>query len=299
MGTRLDRPAVAVPARMGPVGRVGRASARKLAERAAAGAMANGHLQPSEVDLLLNVGLYHDRNLGEPAMAALIQDDMDINAEDPYPGGRGSFSFDVANGACGVLTALQIADGFVRSGVIDHALVVASDADPGRRMGYRFPFSAAGAAVVCGRAEAGDARLSGFRWEHAPGEGELFRARVGFFDGRNRLRIEEHPDFAATAAVWAAKAAASLLADARLRSSQIDLVVANPLTEPFLAGLSAHLGVGPERVVAVDGAERVHTAGLLVALEAAADQGLLAGARRVLLVSAGAGIVAGAALLLP
>jgi 3-oxoacyl-[acyl-carrier-protein] synthase III len=67
---------------------------------------AGGH-DPDEFDLLVNAGMYRDRNLGEPALAALIQDDIGANTEDPHAEAHGTFSFDVANGACGVLTALQ------------------------------------------------------------------------------------------------------------------------------------------------------------------------------------------------
>ncbi len=292
MGTWLDLPAVAHP----DWGR--RASAHRLADRAATAALARTGLAAGQVDLLLNVGLYHDRNLGEPALAALIQDDIEINRDDPRSGGRGTFSFDVANGTCGVLTALQIADGFLRSGAVEHALVVASDADPGRRMAPRFPFEPSGAAVLCGWS-AGDRGLAAFHWERAAGEQELFRSRVAFEHGRNRLRVEQRPEFGIAAALWAAKAAGALLSGVSLRTDDIDLVVANPLTEPFLDGLSSHLGIERGRFVEVPGAEAVHTSGLLVALAAAAEQDRIGGARSVLLVSAGAGVVAGAGLWLP
>ena len=35
-------------------------------------ALEGAGLRPGDVDLLINAGLYHDRNLGEPALAALI-----------------------------------------------------------------------------------------------------------------------------------------------------------------------------------------------------------------------------------
>ena len=93
-----------------------RKSALRLADAAAHGCLTDAAVLPADVDLLLNVGLYRDRNLGEPALAALIQEDVQINPEDPSPGGHGSFSFDVANGACGVLSAMQVADRFLRCG---------------------------------------------------------------------------------------------------------------------------------------------------------------------------------------
>jgi 3-oxoacyl-[acyl-carrier-protein] synthase-3 len=290
MGTRLDRPFVAVPAMRS------RASARKLADRAIRGALDHARIEPGDVDLLLNAGLYHDGNLGEPALAALIQDDVHINPDDPHAGGHGSFSFDIANGACGVLTAMQIADGFLRAGTIEHALIVASDADPGRRMADHFPYAATGAAVVCTWAER-EKGFAGFCWEHDPDQAELFKSRVGFEGHRNRLRIEQEPDFGATASQWAAKAGCSAIATAGLRAADIDLVVANPLTEEFLAGLSVHLGLARDLFVSPDDPDPVHTAALLVGLAAAATQGRLAAAKHVLLISAGAGLVAGAAVL--
>jgi len=267
-----------------------------MADKASRAAIERAGLQVGEIDLLLNTGLYHDRNLGEPALAALIQEDVGINPEDPHAGVHGTFSFDIANGGCGVLTALQVADGFLQSGTIDHALVVASDADPGHGMAPGFPFSAKGAAVVC-HWEDGPSGLVGFQWEIVPEDGDLFRSRFGFERGRNRLRVEQDPDFGCRAAAWAGRTATSLLADHAIRPADVDLVVATPLTPAFLEGLSTHLGIGSERVVAVEGAEHVHTAALIVALAAAEEQGRLNEAHRVLLISAGAGIVVGAAVL--
>lgn len=290
MATRLESPAV-VSSRWVP-----RPSARRLADRACRSAIERSGLEAGDIGLLLNAGLYHDRNLGEPALAALIQEDVGIHPEDPREGSHGTFSFDIANGSCGVLTAIEVADGFLSSGAIGHALIVAGDADPGHRMAPQFPYSADAAAVVCG-ATNGRSGLAGFRWHSAPDEGELLRARVGFERGRNRLHIEEDPEFASRAAKWAAKTAGSLLDDLGVATVDVDLVVANPLTEPFLGPLSEHLGVESGRVVRVESAGRVHTAGLLVALAAADHEGSLSSARNVLLVSAAAGIVVGAALL--
>ncbi len=290
MATMLDPPAVVAP------GRPTHSSARKMADKASRTAIERAGLAVAEVDLLLNTGLYRDRNLGEPALAALIQEDVGINPEDPHAGMHGTFSFDIANGGCGVLTALQIADGFLQSATIDHALVVASDADPGHGMALGFPFLARGAAVVC-HWEEGPGGLVGFQWGSAPEDGDLFRSRFGFERRRNLLRVEQDPDFGWRAAALAGRTAKSLLAEHDFRPADVDLVVANPLTPAFLDGLSAHAGIDSERVVDVEGAEHVHTAALLVALAAAEEQGRLDEAHLILLVSAGAGVVSGAAVL--
>lgn len=301
---------------VGVVGGRGRRarSARKLADAAAERAIARAGLVADDIDLLLNAGIYRDGNLGEPALAALIQEDIGAHPEDPHDGDHGTFSFDVANGSCGMLTALQIADGFLRAGTIDHALVVASDADPGRHMAPDFPFAASGAAIVCGRAD-GPEGITGFRFaagpplaspapgpDEGPGstEGpapdEGMRGTVAFERGRNRLTIARAPDFDAAAGALAGEVATALLDDHGMSVDGIDAIVTNPLTPAFLDALADALGVARPRVgTAVEGPP-VHTAGLGVALAAATESAALDGLW-ALLVSAGAGPTAGAALL--
>jgi 3-oxoacyl-[acyl-carrier-protein] synthase-3 len=282
-----------------------RRSALKLTDAAAEAALERAGLAAGGVDLLINAGLYHDRILGEPALAALIQEDIGANPEDPHPGGHGTFSFDVANGSCGMLTGMQIADGFLRAGTVRHALVVASDADPGRRLAPGFPYAPAAAAVVCGWRE-GPAGIAAFRFAGpggaAGGVGDDggdpaggFRATVAFERGRNTLAIEQEPGFDAAAGALAGEVATALLAEAGVDAGDLDLIVANPLTTGFLDALAAALGVPPARVGTALEGRRVHTAGLGLALDAANPGGRLDG-RTALLVSAGAGPVAGAAL---
>ncbi|HEX6422461.1 MAG TPA: hypothetical protein VFZ79_03220 [Acidimicrobiales bacterium] len=284
-----------------------RRSALKLTDAAAEAALERAGLAASDVDLLINAGLYHDGILSEPALAALIQEDIGANPEDPHPGGHGTFSFDVANGSCGMLTGMQIADGFLRSGTVRHALVVASDADPGRRLAPGFPYAPAAAAIVCGWRE-GPAGIAAFRFaapgDASGGDGEGddrgdpaggFRSTVAFERGRNTLAIEQTPGFDAAAGALAGEVATALLAEADVDAGALDLIVANPLTTEFLDALAAALGVPRERVgTALDG-RRVHTAGFGLALDAATSGGRLDG-RQTLLVSAGAGPMAGAAL---
>lgn len=274
-----------------------RRSARRLAGVAARRALRQAGLRPDDVDLLVDAGLYHDRLLGEPALAALIQEDIGANPEDPHPGGHGTFSFDVANGACGMLTGLRVADGFLQAGSIDHALVVASDADPGHGMAPAFPFAPVGAALVCGR-RAGTGGIAGFRFATGSPAGPTPTATVAF-DGRcNRLTVTRPPGADAAAGALAGEVASGLLAEHDLTPGDLDLVAANPLSAGFLGVLADRLGLPPDRVGRPRDGRPAHTAGLAVALQEAAP-GLHLGGRTVLLVSGGAGPTAAAALVLP
>lgn len=280
MGTIIDRLEVV------HAGWRGRHSGLRLAVSAAKKCLESASCDPDELDLLVNAGIYRDRNLGEPALAALIQEDIGANIEDPHAGAHGTFSFDVANGTCGVLTGLQIVDGFLRSRTIERALVVASDADPGHGMSEHFPFSPAGGAVLC-RWSDDDYGLGRFHWVNHRDSGS-FCATVGLRDSRNVLRFQQSESMDDEFAAAAAEAAAGCLRESGLSLADVDVIVAAPARSGYRAALAGMLGVPVERVV-VAGDERLHTAALVAAL----GEGLPAGSR-ALIVVAGAGVTAGA-----
>lgn len=289
MGTVIDRIELAHPRWRD------RHSALHLAVTAAKGCLHRAGCDPDELDLVVNAGIYRDRNLGEPALAALIQHDIGANPEDPHAGAHGTFSFDIANGACGVLTALQIVDGFLRAHSIRRALIVVSDADPGHKMSEHFPFSAAGAALLC-RWTDDDCGLSPVSWVNADGAAggtEAFAATVGFEDARNVLRFGQSAMMDDRFAAAAAEATRACLDAQRMRLADIDLIVAAPPHPEYRAALSALLGVPTEKICVADD-QRIHTAALAAAFQREAES--LPDRARILFVAAGAGITAGAAL---
>ncbi|BBY08241.1 beta-ketoacyl-[acyl-carrier-protein] synthase family protein [Mycobacterium noviomagense] len=269
-----------------------RHSALRLAVAAAKKCLQLSGRDPDDVDLLVNAGVYRDRNLGEPALAALIQEDIGANVEDPHADAHGTFSFDIANGTCGILTALQIVDGFLRSRTIGCALIVASDADPGHGMSEHFPFSPVGAALLCSWSGDGDG-LGPFHWANCPDDGESFHATVGRGDARNVLRFGESTTKGRELAAAGAEAARGCLAKCSLGIEDLDAIVAAPGLRGYRTALAAELGVPVEQItVAAD--ERIHTGSLAAALHRGAR--LLPTGAPVLVIAAGAGITAGAAL---
>jgi len=269
-----------------------RHSALHLAVAAAKSCLEGASREADDVDLLINTGVYRDKNLAEPALAALIQEDVGANPEDPHDDAHGTFSFDIANGTCGILTALQIVDGFLRSHTIDCALVVASDANPGRGMSEHFPFSPVGAAMLCDWTE-DDSGLGRVHWVNIPDDGENFRATVGLEDSRNVLRFSASAAMDEQYAAAGAQVAHNCLEEASLGLSDIDVIVAAPARHGYRAALAAQLAVPVERIVVADD-ESMHTASLVAALRDAAEE--LSPGARVLLIAASAGVTAGAAL---
>jgi 3-oxoacyl-[acyl-carrier-protein] synthase III len=286
MGTIIDRLGIAQGSWRS------RHSALQLAVSAANSCLHDAGRDADAVDLLVNAGIYRDKNLAEPALAALIQEDIGANPEDPHGDTHGTFSFDISNGTCGVLTGLQIVDGFLRSHTIRCALITASDADPGHGMSEHFPFSPIGAALLC-RWTDDDYGLGRISWVNGPDDGDDFQATVGSDDARNVLRFRESPDLDERLAATAAQAARNCLSDSGLTLTDIDVIIAAPARHGYRAALARHLDVPPECIVVADD-EKMHTASLVAAMQRALES-LQIGARAIV-VAAGAGITAGAAL---
>jgi 3-oxoacyl-[acyl-carrier-protein] synthase III len=299
MGTTIE--AVTTSHSRSPFGR----RALRLADRAARDCLQEAGRAADDLDLLINTGVYRDENLAEPALAALIQEDIGANPGHPPVAGHGTFSFDVDNGACGVLTAAYLLDGFLRSGAIRLGMAVASDVDPGPSRGYRFP--PVGGALVLGRDDAIPG-LTDFHFETFPEYAGLFDSRVSWKErpgprlpgtpgGRSVLTLREQPGYASQCLECTHVAVEKYAAGHGLTIRELDLVATSGPSVEFPEALAERLGIPPDRVVGpTGGSRRAHTAGPIAALEAARGNGRLDTARTALWVAVGAGITVGLAL---
>jgi len=108
-----------------------------------------GGIENKDVDLLINVGIYRDENIGEPAMAALIQKGIGIKADyfrKQFE--QAAFSFDLMNSSCGILNGIQVADSMLKTKKAKYAMIVSSDTHPSKKHDADFPFSCVGAAML-------------------------------------------------------------------------------------------------------------------------------------------------------
>ena len=280
--------------------------ARRLADAAADRCLQRAGCQPTDVDLLVNVGVYREKGLGEPALAALIQQDIDAGLGHPPVGpGHGTFSFDVDNGACGVLTGVRLARGFLESAAVALALVVASDSARGPLLRSELPYAEGGGAVLLRWDESTpgfvamsqqtfpeyDGLLEGY-YEWVPRR----RLRPGAPEGRNRMTVLERPGYAEHALDCAQQVAADFLAGQQLRAPDVGLLVASGA--PGLTdALADRLGVPHTRVAHLsEDAVGMHTAEPLAAVESAMRTGRWQEAGTVLFVSVGSGLTVATAL---
>ncbi|HEU0030154.1 MAG TPA: 3-oxoacyl-[acyl-carrier-protein] synthase III C-terminal domain-containing protein [Kofleriaceae bacterium] len=275
-----------------------------LSDVAAESCLARAHHRADELDLLVNVGLYKDHSIAEPALASIIQEDLGANpGHPPRAGHHGTFSFDLMNGGAGMVTAAQLIDGFITGHTARLAMIVAADADPSPRSSRQFPFAPAGGAVLLGPGRDG-AGFQHFKIATFPHDAALFESHTRWDPdagllrrGRNVLEVYEAPRFASACSEHGIAVARELLVEAGVAPEAIDLVIASTYPRGFALDVARGLGIAEACVPTITGElTRAHTAGPILALDAAFESGQLARARHILFVTAGAGITIGAAL---
>ncbi|GGN76527.1 hypothetical protein GCM10011610_22090 [Nocardia rhizosphaerihabitans] len=259
------------------------------AAEAARAALTGAGCTPEQIDALINVGVYRDANLVEPAVAALIQQAAGIGLE-YRPGDVPCLSFDLMNGACGVVNAVGVAASLLADLPAGHVVIVSGDAHPSMRADADFPFEPVGAALVLENST--DA--VGFGGVHVSA-GDALPDPQGYVNlstmgstGRSALTVELGTDTAELVEHAVAAAREALAAD-DIDAAQVVLVCGKP-TPGFAAALAAELGVGA--VVTDDFAGDAHTSALTAAYVAARDAGLTQ--RPLLFVAADGGPTAAA-----
>ena len=247
-----------------------------------------------EIDLLVNVGNYRDNNLCEPSVAALIQHELGINLNPlKYPVQSHTFSFDLMNGACGMLSALQVVDAILNAKGLTRALIVSGDCHPSTKSAEDFPIHHAGAALLLERSSTEG--FSRFAFQTTPS----FEGQSGYLDldthklqSRYSLSLEDSTDTEHQFS-FAQKVIQSHIEQHNIEPSSTKLLVSHhdsSLVNRLSSTLGMTLASGTNSLLHIG---NIHTAGLGFGLHKSIQE---LQQSDVLCVSIGSGITVGCAL---
>ena len=221
----------------------------------------------SETELLIYSGTYHDGFVIEPAQASLVQRELGASPT-LSDAGSSTLAFDIGS----PMAAIEVAASGVDSGQVRRALVVASDTAAVRGNGAGVHCIAAAAALLLGPGSSRSPAFARFHSATFPEDGPLLRSGLiwtrpdGGGPGVHRLRIEEAPDYAKTCARRSEQVLRELLAEAP-PSPDRSLLICSQLPPDLAEALATRLGV-PAAILSAP-RPRLHSAGVLCALEAA------------------------------
>jgi len=280
-------------------------SAITLSVRAGRKSLKRAGLEPSEVGLLINCSVYKDENIGEPALASFIQRDLDAN---PMSDGKVStFSFDIMDGGCGLITGMEIVDGFISSGEIDHGIVITSDVNPSPKHTMGFKFKNSAAAVVLTRSKDGSG-FSSFKQYAYPELRVEQSARVNFRKDprrniigvrrmRNILDIEESPKFRELAMEKASASLQKFLESMDLEAGDVDLLIPSQYPVGLPRELSKSSGIPADKVVMLpNNYGTLYSSGLGFALRWAMKKEMWKGAKNIVFLGVSPGMKVALAL---
>ncbi len=262
-------------------------------------------LGPADVGLLLNIGVYRDANLHEPALAALIQGKMGLN-NNPLTGkgreaqlGAHTFAFDLINGACGFFNAVQVAESFITAGTTDAVLIVASDVHPSTRPRDDFPYAHLGAAMLLTWSENG----GGF--EHVVhkttkddyvGSTSFLDLAEGGANGRETITLACDAEYAQRLRAFAAASLLEYVDQRAIEVGRIRYVVAPRHPCDLHATIVEVLGIREDRLIDVDSRfGHTFTSFPILGYRLAEEAGLAEG-DGILFMGAGAGLTFGCGL---
>jgi len=303
---RTSRPSGAVSAdriRIGSIGTVPpavgtRRDSFELLKLAATDCLDRAGRHRREVGLLLYAGVYRTGFLCEPAIAALLAGELDMNARDEQDDCR-TLAFDVTNGALGVLNACYVASQMVRAGKVATALVVAAEIE---NNAGAFPedllgIEETGSALLLEADPGGATGFGPFLFHAFPEYIGAFTSACVNRDGKACLAFDKDPDLQRYYIEAITATVAKLLEQEELDLASIHTILPPQISSPFITELSRTMHLPREKFVdAVDGRRDLYTSSLPLALQHAHDHGRARPGEIGLIISVGSGIQVGCAL---
>lgn len=257
--------------------------------------ISRSHVDKKDIDLLVNIGIYRDRNIVEPAMAALVQRGLSLN-NDPIEtfDTHSTFAFDMANGAPSFANAVQIIDAMMQNGESKHAMIVASDTHPSRTKHNDFPFSHFGAAMMLTKSDQKTHGNSYFLKASRDGKYGLSATTKLAKNGQNMLNVLQDKDFHERLKAFTVEAINEGVATGQLNLSDIKAIITSQPCRDF--GRFVAEGLGYPGNMAVDTFDEYGdtlSSSLILGYYTALEKGLVTENDKVLFVGAGAGLAVG------
>lgn len=269
-----------------------------LTARAACRCLDDIGLDPGELGILINTGIYRHRNTGEPAIAALIQEriaahrSLKVNSDNS----ANTFSFDLNNGGCGLLTGVEIINRMISNNEISYGMIATGDSEPFHGLSEQFSFNAAAGAIILSNSNDSPG-FSMFRTYNYPEYSGEFKSYTSFNksgrngNGRNILKVMQKPTYTDFCVECAVKSIYAFLDESGKTLDDIDLIIPSQSPHGFTGRMKSRLRLKDSFIELPDRGQKVfHTAGPLFALKEVWDDNRFRNSGNIIFLTIGSGI---------
>lgn len=264
------------------------------AVRAGKDALAKTTYWPADIELLVNAGVHRDRHYAEPAFACFIQRELGLNVDFQ---GRQTFSYDLIDGATGLINAMDTIDAHIQAGNVEVGMAIASEANTDRNPVPEYVTARSGVAVILDASPEASVGFRSFRFRTFPQHAGLYESYVDLTVKRGRLHVDKDASFEAAAMDCVHDTVAAYLEDEGVKPADVDLVLPSQMSPGFVGSLGKLTGIPQDRVVDLTGKwPDTHSTAPGLALAEAMASGRAKKGTRALFIGVGAGVNVGAAL---
>ncbi|HEX5159839.1 MAG TPA: 3-oxoacyl-[acyl-carrier-protein] synthase III C-terminal domain-containing protein [Ktedonobacterales bacterium] len=273
-------------------------TARMLAHIAAERCLERWPGDREAIPLLLYAGVYRDDFMCEPAMAALLTADLDLDHAQAAASVQRRLAFDVFNGSLGFLQGCYLASQLMRARGFDCAMIATGEIENNATV---FP------ARMRGLVEMGSALVLETHNGSGGFGGFLFRSFVEHLDalftrtneegGKTYLECAKSEDLEERYLTCIAQTVREFLAAEEIVLDQVNVVFPPQISSSFISRLATILGLDRSRFVdaCLDNGD-AFTSSLPLALEQAREHGSMNAGDIGLMIAVGSGVQVGCAL---
>lgn len=282
-----------------PAIKSGKSNSLELLKHAANNCLSHSAYEVSDIGLLIYSGVYRTEYLLEPAIAALLAGELDMNATTPGQDEKKTFAFDVFNGAIGFLNACYVAQQMITAGNYKTAMIVAAEIEnnagafPDTLLGVG---ESASAFILDVHPMVGKG-FSRFQFTYHTESVEASKTYYSTGTKDPYLHVEKDPGLDTLFITCISSAVKQFLQTEGLDINSIDLIFPPQISSSFISGLSEMLNISHQKFVdAVGEGPDLFSSSLPYALEYAYEKELVKPGDKGLIIAVGSGIQVGCAV---
>ncbi len=258
-----------------------------------------GNPSKEQIGVMISTAIYRDNHIVEPALASLILGSITQKniLKNKLPHGilDNLITFDMNNGTCGLIQAIQLVDTYIQNGNIKRGMIIAGDSCNNDGNKSNFPFSDGAAAIILTTGSR-DHGFCGFHTDSYPQYKDDF---IGISQNKNKkthLTIMEESQFLEHAVTCTLTSLDKFLEKKKMKLSDIDLVLTSHNPVGLISQIRDKTKLGDKVIHLEPKLSNFHTATPLFALEKIIKLDEYKLAKNILFISVGSGITVSLAL---
>ena len=271
----------------------------ELLKYAATNCLNNSSYACDEIDLLIFAGIYRSEYILEPAFAALLAGELDMNATASADDNKKTLAFDIFNGSVGFLNACYVAQQMISAKSCNTAMVIAAEYEnnSGKQSNGLMGIRETGSAFILDAASSGSKGFSRFLFNYDLESQDAYTTYYKTSEADSYLNIEKDKNLEELYINCILPAVQELMQVEGHDLNKIDIVFPPQISSKFISNLSKSLNLPLEKFVDVvgDGTD-LFSSSLPYAFSYAYNKDIVKPGDIGLMISVGSGLQVGCAI---